>query len=273
MPYIEGAVQAVSSKQNVFQTKHGPAYNLRFKMQNGEWYTLKFCNPEQQPPLHQGMQVGFMFDIEQYQGRQGLIVDNVVNKKALTIQGDGNMYNNNGGGQYQQQNGGQYQQPQQQQNYGQAQQGGYSNNQPYQQPQNGGGQYQQQQQGPQYNWTGKEGVATGMAIPAACRLAKDISEVPALAAQILLIQQQMVQNMQQSQDGGMGYLQQLSGSQQQQQQQQQNSVPQPQMQSANTQSSPQQSQNANVPMQQQQGNGQVDPSSMVPQGFNDAPPQ
>ena len=151
-----------------------------------------------------------------------------------------------------------YQQQAPQQNYQQQQpQGGYQQQMPQQQ------QYQQQPAVPGKNWEGKEGMATGMAIPAACRLANSWEEVPMYAARILLLQQEMMEGMM---NGGEAYLMQLCGLMQQQPaqqpapQQQAPDVPQPQYQQA--------------PQQQQQQMPQPStPASMVPQGFDAPPPQ
>lgn len=115
----QGNVQAISSKQNVFQTQQGPAYNGSFKLDDGNWYVIQYINAGQQMPVQQGQFVSFQFDTKQ----NGNYTNNVVDKKSLNVQGGGQQQSNN------------QQQPQQQNNQGyqqgnnQGQQGnpGYQN--------------------------------------------------------------------------------------------------------------------------------------------------
>lgn len=220
-----GPVQAVSKNPNVFNTQYGPKYNLKFKMPDGQWYILKFCDPNEDPPLHRGMQVSFQFDVETRPNPQGgQYVDNVVNKKTL----------NYGGGP----------QPMQQ---GYQQQG-----------------YQQQAPQPQQpapNWQGKEGMVTGMALQCACSVCSDFSQVPSVAAQIILLQQYMMDGMSQR---GAPFLQQMVGQAKQQ------PSPNPE---ANVPEGYQQ-----MPSMDPQPAGSAvpqpgQPASMVPKGFDGPPPQ
>jgi len=270
MNQVQGVVQAVSDKIKPFQTKFGMAYNLSFKMDDGQWYKLKFCDVNEPMPLSKGMSVSFLAEMEnRVNPNTGQpIVDLSVNKKNLTI---------NQGGQPMNQG---YQAPQQ--GYQQTpppQQGGYTQQPPqqqqYQQQPPQQQQYQQAPQAPsqplppQHNWVGKEGMATGMAFQVAGNLANNINELPTIVARVLLGQQEIIQNLTTAPDGGIAYLVELAGGSigqtpapqpQQQPQQAAPQMPTPQPQQAPQQAAPQQ-----APQQQ--------PGNPMPTGYGaGAPP-
>jgi len=143
MSMVQGSVQAVSSKQQVFNTVHGPRYNLQFKMPDGNWYRYPFCKPEQAPPVMQGMMVEFDYTIEQNGQYQNIIVDKTSFKSVPSNAG--------------------YGAPVQQQSVQQMQPQPTPQQQiPVQQP--------QQPMQPKRNSSGNPGMAVGMAMNCASRL-------------------------------------------------------------------------------------------------------
>jgi len=274
MNQVQGVVQAVSDKIKPFQTKFGMAYNLSFKMDDGQWYKLKFCDVNEPIPLSKGMSVSFMAEMENRINPQTQqpIVDLNVNKKNLQILQQGQPMNQG------------YQAPQQgyqqtaQQGAPQQPQGGYPQQPPQQQqyqqqppqqaPQQ---QYQQapqapaQPQGPQMNWTGKEGMATGMAFQVASNLTSNINELPTIVARVLLGQQEIIQNLAAAPDGGIAYLMELAGGSIGQAPQQA-PVQQPQMPQAQPQQAPMHQAPPQQPAPQQQ------PGNPAPAGFGANPP-
>lgn len=76
-------VDAVSNKQNVFETKYGPAYNFSFKV-GDDWYVLPFTKAGT-TPFGKGSVVSFKFNQEQ----NGQYTNNKVDKKTLEIGGAG----------------------------------------------------------------------------------------------------------------------------------------------------------------------------------------
>lgn len=162
---IQGIVQAVSGgPDKAFQTPHGPAYNLKFKMHDGQWYKFPFCKTDEAPPLSKGQHVGFDFKVNQRinPNTQQPIVDNEVIKATFLLMGGA---------------------PMQQQQYPQ-QQMDPSYQQPAQQP--------MQQPVAQPNWSGNEGMASGVAIQCASRMTTDPGQIMILAAQILMIQDELM---------------------------------------------------------------------------------
>jgi len=182
MPMITGVVQATGKDPKIFNTQYGAAYHLKFKMHDGQWYKLPFCEPNEPPPLNKGMTVSFDFTVDQRVNNQQpngpLIIENTVDRKTLQYLGASEM------------NQQQYQQPQQQpqQQYPQQQAA------PQQNYQNQGPAQYTQQQVPQAqdNWNGKEGMATGVAIQCAARMTDDPNAVMVLAAKIMIIQNDMI---------------------------------------------------------------------------------
>lgn len=185
MAMIQGVVQALAKDPTVFNTAYGPAYHLKFKMHDGQWYKFPFCKPDEEPPVHKGMTVAFDFDVDQRQNNRNpngpMIIDNVVVKKSFINLGGGGMSQQyqQPQQQYQQQ---QYQQPQQQYQPPQQQQ--------YQPPQQQ--QYQQQKQPPAHNWVGKEGMSTGVALRCAATMTTNPDEIIYIAAKIMLVQDEMI---------------------------------------------------------------------------------